>query len=95
MVCEDRGLTAIDIIVDRLPSKYKRIVMILNYFITLVINVFLVIWGFNFAMNAWIRKSPSLKIPYFYYDISIPLAFIILSGYTLKFLIKTIKGEEI
>ena len=42
----DHGLTAIDIIVDRLPSKYKRIVMILNYFITLVINV-LVIWGFN------------------------------------------------
>ena len=89
-----QGLTAIDIFVNRLPSKGKRAIMSLTYLLIFVINICLIIWGSTFAMNAWVRTSPNLGIPYFYYDIPIPIAGALLAGYSLKFLIKTIKGEE-
>ncbi len=90
-----QGLTAIDALVNHMSPKVKRVALIFNYSILLAITSCLVVWGYVFAMNAWVRKSPSLHIPYFYYDISIPLACIILAGYSLKFLIMTIKGEQI
>lgn len=58
-------------------------------------NLGLIVWGTKFAMMAWERKSSFLQIPYFYYDISIPLAAIMLFMYSLKFLIKAIHGEDV
>jgi len=90
-----QGLTAIDVLVNRLPAKSKKAVLIFDHSLLLAINVSLIVWGFTFAMNAWIRKSPILGVPYFFFDVSIPLAAIIMAGYSLKFLIKTIKNEEL
>ena len=95
IIYRHNGLTAIDAIVNRLPIKGKRVVMTINFFIILAINVSLIIWGTTFALNAFARKSPTLGIPYFYFDLSIPLACILLAAYTLKFLIRTIKGEDV
>lgn len=77
-----QGLTAIDVLVNRLPAKGRKAVMVFDYSLLLAINVSLVVWGFTFAMNAWIRKSPILGIPYFFFDVSIPLAAIIMAGYS-------------
>lgn len=91
----DQGLISIDAIVDRLPKKAQRIVSIGNYSLLLAINACLVVWGFSFAMRSWIRSSPSLSIPYFYFNVSVPLAAIILTIYSARFLIMTIRSEEI
>ncbi len=88
------GLIAIDVLVDKLPERIRRPIMILNYLLVLAICVGLVYWGYAFSVLAWNRKSAYLRIPYFYYDISIPLAFAILAAYALKFLILTLAGRK-
>lgn len=90
-----QGLTAIDVLVNRLPPKGKKVVLLFDYSLLFAINISLMVWGWTFAMNAWIRKSPILGVPYFFFDVSIPLAAVIMAWYSLKFLIKTIKNEEI
>lgn len=90
-----QGLTAIDLVVNRLAEKPKKVVLVFGYILVTMANLGLIVWGTKFAMMAWERKSSFLQIPYFYYDISIPLAAIMLFMYSLKFLIKAIHGEDV
>lgn len=95
IVYRNQGLTAIDLVVDRLHGMAKRIVLLLGYLLVSAINVGLIIWGTKFSIVAWQRKSNILQIPYFFYDIAIPLAGVLLLIYSLTFFIKTIRGEEL
>ncbi|MDR1315975.1 MAG: TRAP transporter small permease [Spirochaetales bacterium] len=95
VIFRNQEMVAIDIVVNRLPQGARRAAMIINYALILAITLALVVWGFRFAMNAWIRKSTALGISYFFYDMSIPLSSLILAGYALKYLVMTLKGEEI
>lgn len=90
-----QGLTAIDLIVDRLHGKVKKAVLIFGYTLIVLVNIGLIVWGTQFSVIAWARKSPSLQIPYFFYDISIPLAGLMLLYYSIKFLIRTIRNEDV
>ncbi len=95
IVYRNQGLTAIDLFVNKLRGKVKQAVLILGYTLVTLANAGLIFWGFKFAISAWARKSASLHIPYFFYDVSIPLAGIIMLCYSVKFLIMTICGEEL
>jgi TRAP-type C4-dicarboxylate transport system permease small subunit len=95
VIFRKQEMVAIDIVVQRLSRGAKRAAMIINYVLIFAISLALAVWGFRFAVNAWVRKSTALGISYFFYDISIPLAGLILAGYALKYLVMTLKGEEI
>ena len=95
VIYRHQGLISIDLLVDRLPPKSKRGVLIFGYLLVVLINIGLIVWGTQFSIVAWARKSPSLQIPYFFYDISIPLAAIFLLMYSMKFLIRAIMGENV
>lgn len=88
-----QGLTAIDLVVDRLHGKVKQVVLLLGYFLVTLINIGLIVWGVQFSFSAWERKSPVLRIPYFFFDIAIPLAAVLLLFYSLKFFVLTIQGK--
>lgn len=60
-----QGLTAIDLLVNRLPEKAKKVVLVFGYFLVTLTNLGLIIWGTEFAIMAWQRKSSFLQIPYF------------------------------
>ncbi len=91
----NQGLTAIDLLVDRMPKTMKKISMVIGFFLVTLANIGLIVWGTEFAIAAFERKSPALKIPYFFYDLSIPLAGIFLLYFSVKFLVFTIKNKEI
>jgi TRAP-type C4-dicarboxylate transport system permease small subunit len=95
VVYKHQGLIAIDVVVSRLPERLKKAAMVFNFFLIFVITVSLVIWGYRFSINGWIRKTTAIGIRYFFYDMAIPVSSIILAGYSLKFLILTIKGKKI
>lgn len=95
LVYRDQGLTAIDLIVERLRGAAKKGALIFGYLLVSLANAGLIVWGLQFSVNAWQRKSPALHIPYFFYDISIPLAAVLLLLHSLKFLIRTVRGEEV
>ena len=90
-----QGLTAIDLVVNRLKGKAKRAVLVFGYALVSLTNAGFIVWGIQFAIKAWERKSPSLHIPYFFYDISIPVAAVLLLIYSVRFLIMAIRGEDV
>ena len=95
LVYRNQGMIAIGAIVDRLPEKAKRYVMIAVHAIVLFTNVCLIVWGFQLSIFAMARKTPILKLPYFWIDMAIPVGAIILTYYSAKYLVMTIKGEEV
>ena len=90
-----QGLTAIDLVVNRLHGPVKKAVLVLGYLLVVLTNLGLIVWGTKFSIQAWARKSPSLLIPYFFYDISIPVAGVLLFVYSLRFMIKAVRGEDV
>lgn len=91
----NQGLIAIDAVVDRLPPKAKRVARALAFALIFLMCVGLVIWGVKFSLSAWVRPTAFLHIPYFFFDISVPLSAAIMAGYSVDFFIRVIRGEEI
>lgn len=90
------GLVAIDVLVNALPATIKRIVMLLVYVIMGVLNAGLIFWSFELAMETWQgRMTPILKIPFFWYYIAVTVAAVILTAYSIMFIIRVIKNEKI
>ena len=90
-----QGLIAIDALVNRLPAKPQHFVRALSFILIFVLCVGLTIWGFRFSMNAWVRPTAILHIPYFFFDISVPLSAIIMAGYSVDFFIQSVRGKDI
>jgi len=95
LVYRYQGLTAIDLVVNRLRGKARQAVLVFGYLLVVLTNLGLIVWGTQFSIMAWERKSPALQIPYFFYDVSIPLAAIMLFVYSLRFLIMALRGEDV
>lgn len=89
------GLISVDIVVNKLSPFTKRIIMSITFGLLLVVNVILLTFSWEMAIQSWERITPSLGIPYFYNYLSPTIAFFILAYYSLRFLIKEIKGEKV
>ena len=90
------GLVAIDVLVNVLPASVKRIVMLVVYGLMGILNVGLIVWSFDLAMATWNgRMTPILKIPFFWYYIVVTIAGVILTVYSVVFIYKIIKNEDI
>jgi TRAP-type C4-dicarboxylate transport system permease small subunit len=94
MLYRKNALIAIDIIVDRLKGRARKVVRILNFAILTVVNIYLVYLSINLSVVAWVRPTAALRIPYTFIDISAVVAFTLMSIYSIRFLIDAIKGKE-
>ena len=95
MLYSRQGLIAIDVLVDHLPPKARHFTRALAFLLVFVMCVILVIWGTIFSINAWERPSSFLQIPYFFYDISVPLSALIMAGYSVDFFIQSVRGKDV
>lgn len=90
------GLVAIDVLVNALPAAAKRVVALLVHIMIGLVNVGMIFWSFDLAMATWSgRTTPILKLPFFWYYIAVTIATVILTGYSIVFIYKVIKNEEI
>lgn len=90
-----QGLIAIDVVVDHLPDKVRHVARAASFALVFVMCVILVIWGLQFSINAWSRPSSFLKIPYFFFDISVPISAAIMAGYSVDFFIQSVRGKDV
>jgi len=93
VVYHSKGMVAIDMLVNRLPPKARRVVMLFNYLLVILICATLISVGIRFSLNGWIRKSSAIGIRYFFYDMAIPVSSAIIGGYSVKFFVQTLLGE--
>lgn len=91
----NQGLISIDAVVDRLPPKARHIVRSITFAMIFVMCAALTVWGWKFSVAAWIRPTAILQIPYFFVDVSIPLACAIMAGYSVDFFIRSVRGQDI
>lgn len=92
---KSHALIAIDIIVDRLPQKAQYVARIFNFSLLTVVNMYLIYLSTKLSIEAWVRPTAALRIPYTFIDMSATIAFILLTYYSIKFLIDAIRGIEI
>lgn len=94
LLYRNHALIAIGVVVEYLPSKLKRIVKIFNFALLAFVNAFLVYLSTKLSLEAWIRPTAALRIPYTFIDISATIAFTLMTLYSIKFLIDAIRGID-
>jgi TRAP-type C4-dicarboxylate transport system permease small subunit len=66
-ICLKEGMhAAVNILPDRLPYKYKRIIYFILRFLMTVFILFVIIQGIDLASRSFIFKSPTLRLPMTY-----------------------------
>ena len=81
----------VDILLSMLPESWKKRA---NFIIDLLLFIclgYITYLSYVFAMNAWVKPTPYLSIPYFYIDISAALGFGLMTIQTVLFLIRDAK----
>lgn len=89
------GMISIDIVVDRLPKAAQRVVQTLTYLLLTAGNAIMVYYSGKLALEAWVRPTAALRIPYTFIDAAAVFAFIILTFYSIRFLIHVLQGREL
>ncbi len=94
-VYNSQGLISIDSLVIRLPRKVQRYFAIVTFAIVALLNVALTVWGWQLTIGAWQRKTANLMIPYTIIDMCLPISTMIIIYYSLRNMIKEIKGQHV
>lgn len=63
----------IDTFYDKLPLKIKRVITFINYVIVLIVNIVMVRYGFDYALEYGVHFSMGMKIPMIWMYGIIPL----------------------
>ena len=95
VVYRNQGLITIDVLVDRLPKKVQHAVQAITFAIVGVTNIALVIWGTQLALAGFARTTASLRIPYFWMYIEIPIACFILMLYSFHNCYISLRGGDV
>jgi|SRR5699024_3534479 len=90
---KNHGLIAIDVIVEMIPIKAKNIVTYFNFLILLVVNVTFFYLSTKLTIDGWSRLTPFLRLPYTFVYLAAPSAFLLMSVYSMLFLIKSITNR--
>lgn len=87
------SLIAVDIIVDKLPFRFKKVTAILSFALLTVVNVYFVYLSWILSIGAWVRPTASLRIPYTFIDMAATISFALMAGYSVKFLVDAIQDR--
>ena len=70
-----KGHTSVDLIIDLVPGRFKNLLTLIGYTISIVFLWFILKFGFNVSMSILKMKqtSPALQLPMFYAYIGIPI----------------------
>jgi TRAP-type C4-dicarboxylate transport system permease small subunit len=63
----------IDIIVDEMGPRLRKIFNIISLLITTSLLIFLCVYGYKLAIQAGMKITPLLKVPYTYIDMAVPI----------------------
>ena len=89
------NLISVDVLVDRFPKKMQKIIAIFNYSLLTLICGAMTVWGITHAIRGIPRKTMAIEISYFFYNMAIPVAMIIMLAFSIKFLVMILKDDKI
>lgn len=89
---KNMGLISIDIVVDRLNAGAQRIVKIFMFIVIALADIVVFYLCCKLSIEAWVRPTPALRLPYTFIDLAPTIAFAIMAYDSVRFLIKTLKN---
>ncbi len=88
------ALISIDVIVDKLPEAFRQRVIILNFALLTGVNLVLVYLSSKLTIDAWIRPTSALRIPYTFIYFPAVCAFAIMSAQSFVFLLEAVRRNK-
>lgn len=84
----------IDLLINSLNKKYKKILVFAIELVLLVFFAFLTYYGFIFTKTGLIQKAPYLPISMAFYYLSVPTSSLIMIYFQIEKIIKIFNSEE-
>jgi TRAP-type C4-dicarboxylate transport system permease small subunit len=94
IVYKKKAMVAIDILVDHLPARVQAIVEIAVYGLLSLINAVMLYYSVKLSISAYSKLTSYLNMPYTYMDLAAVFGFALLTFYSVKFLIGSIRGKR-
>jgi TRAP-type C4-dicarboxylate transport system permease small subunit len=94
IVYRKKAMVAIDILVDHLPAKIQTTVEKSICGLLTLVNVVMLHYSVKLAISAYNKTTSYLNMPYTYIDFAAVFCFALLTFYSVKFLIESIKGKR-
>jgi TRAP-type C4-dicarboxylate transport system permease small subunit len=95
LLFKTHALIAIDFVVEKLPTKMRKITNILNFCILIGANAYFSYLSFILTMDGWARPTAFLGIPYTFIYLAALIAFALMLVYSIGFLIRMLQGKDI
>ena len=70
------GHVSIDFIVEKMPKNVRRVIDMVVAIVVSVTLVVIIKYGLDLALQAKIKVTPILRVPYTYIDIAIPIGLV-------------------
>ena len=86
------GLVSIDSFVKLFPGISGRVLTLLVDLVQVVLCGLFTYWGYQFAVTSSGKHSLILRLPYTYYNIAIPIAFLIMLGIAVRNCVQDVKA---
>lgn len=83
----------VDAFVNILSHRKKHIIELITAIFLFLFNIYLVYLTLIFSISAWAKKTNILKISYTFVDISLTIAFLLMSIHSFKYLLSLLSGE--
>ena len=94
-VCYKRKMhIGIDVLVLILPRKVSFALQVSVNIFMVLLNIWLVYLSLTFSINAWVKLSLALRIPYTFVDIAAVIGFSFMSWYAYKDFLYRIKHRK-
>lgn len=91
--CYKRNMhIGVDFLIQLLPLKIKNFIQAIVYFVMIVINIYFTYISYIFAISAWGKLTPILRLPYTVVDIPVTIGFFMMSIHSFLFFIKYLKN---
>jgi TRAP-type C4-dicarboxylate transport system, small permease component len=88
------AMITIDVIVGLLPQRLQRAMGIFNTILLLAANLVLCWLSLKLSIGAWTRPTAALRLPYTIIDMAATIAFLLMSYYSVRFLVDAVRGRE-
>jgi TRAP-type C4-dicarboxylate transport system permease small subunit len=92
---KNASLITVDMLVDLFPKKIQKATAIFNYSLLTLICGAMTVWGFTHAIRGIPRRTTAIGISYFFYNMAIPVAMIIMVAYSIKFLVMIFRDGKL
>ena len=93
-VFKHRGHVGVDLVVKKLPEAMRRGVTLLTDIILVALNGYMAYLSMLYIQTSYTKMTPVMGVSSAYISASVLIAFVLMTGYSVKFVIEDLSGKK-